>query len=220
MAIKTYSKKDGGRQLSKNFRLGEFKCKCKRCSTVLVDDELVEIIQKIRDHFGVSININSGYRCEAHNVEVGGASGSHHTKGMAADIVVTGVEPKEVAKYAESIGVKRIGLYGGSEGNFVHIGSNGTKRFWLGHAGTLVETFGGAPVQTCTLTVPVLKRGSKGGAVEAVQLILQGKTNARLAADGSFGPATELEVKEYQRKVGMEDDGHVGPATWAKLLGV
>jgi murein L,D-transpeptidase YcbB/YkuD len=183
---------------------------------VLVDTELVEILQALRELFDAPIDINSGYRCMAHNAEVGGDPNSSHMQGMAADIVVRGVEPKEVAKVAEGIGVKRIGLYE----DFVHIGSGKTKRFWLGHEGTEVETFGGAPVQTCTVTVPVLKRGRKGGAVEAVQLILQGKTNARLAADGSFGPATELEVKEFQRKVGMEDDGSVGPATWAKLLGV
>jgi hypothetical protein len=213
--IKKYAKSESVK-LSENFRLSEFRCKCKRCDTVLVDTELVEILQKIRDHFGVSIDINSGYRCKAHNAEVGGDPNSSHMQGMAADIVVHGIEPKEVAKVAESMGVKRIGLYE----DFVHIGSGTKKRFWLGHEGTVVETFGGAPVQTCTVTVPVLKRGMKGGAVEAVQLILQGKTNARLSADGSFGPATELEVKEFQRKVGMKDDGSVGPATWAKLLGV
>ena len=215
MAIKTYKKSDSVK-LSENFRLGEFKCKCSRCGRVLVDTELVEILQALRDHFGVSVDINSGYRCEAHNAEVGGDPGSSHMQGMAADIVVHGIEPKEVAKVAEGIGVKRIGLYE----DFVHIGSGTKKRFWLGHEGTEVETFGNAPVQTCTVSVPVLKRGCKGGAVEAVQLILQGKTNARLAADGSFGPATELEVKEFQRKCGMKEDGSVGPATWAKLLGV
>lgn len=213
--IYQYGKKSTG-NLSPNFRKSEFACKCNRCSTVTVDMDLVDILQRIRDNFGKPVNINSGYRCEAHNAEVGGDPNSSHMQGMAADIVVRGVEPKEVAKVAESMGVKRIGLYE----DFVHIGSGKTKRFWLGHEGTVVETFGGAPVQTCTVTVPVLKRGMKGGAVEAVQLILQGKTNARLAADGSFGPATELEVKEFQRKVGMKDDGSVGPATWAKLLGV
>jgi hypothetical protein len=187
---------------------------------VTVDMELVDILQRIRDHFGKPVNINSGYRCEKHNAEVGGAAGSHHTKGMAADIRVKGVAPREVAKFAESIGVKRIGLYEGDEGEFVHIGSGKEKRFWLGHGIKIVDTFGGAKERVCTLTLPVLKRGSKGGSVEAVQLMLQGKTNPRLAADGSFGPATELEVKEYQQKVGLAVDGSVGPVTWAKLLGV
>lgn len=214
-----YGKKDAG-NLSANFRKAEFACKCSRCSTVTVDMELVDILQQIRDHFGKPVNINSGYRCEAHNAEVGGASGSHHTKGMAADIRVEGVAPREVAKYAESIGVKRIGLYEGDEGEFVHIGSGSTKRFWLGHGIRLVDTFGAATTRTISIALPVLKRGSKGGSVEAVQLMLQGKTNPRLAADGSFGPATELEVKEFQEKNGLTADGSVGPATWAKLLGV
>ena len=217
--IYQYGKNATGK-LAPNFRKAEFACKCSRCSMVTVDMELVDILQRIRDHFGEAVNINSGYRCEEHNAEVGGASGSHHTKGMAADIRVVGIAPREVAKYAESIGVKRIGLYEGDEGEFVHIGSDKSKRFWLGHGIKIVDTFGGAKEQVCTLSLPVLKRGSKGGTVEAVQLILQGKTNPRLMADGSFGPATELEVKEYQEKVGLSVDGSVGPATWAKLLGV
>lgn len=209
-------KKGDSVQLSKNFRLAEFKCKCSRCDTVLVDTALTDILQQIRDHFGVSVNINSGYRCPEHNAEVGGASGSHHMQGMAADIVVEGIAPKEVALYAESIGVKRIGLYD----SFVHIGSGTTKYFWLGHEGTPVDTFGGAVQQTCSIALPVLKRGVKNETVTALQLLLQGYTNPRLAADGSFGPATELEVQEYQGKRGLTVDGCVGPATWASLLGV
>ena len=146
--VKTYAKTDS-KQLSTNFRLKEFACKCSRCSTTLLDDTLVEILQKIRNHFGVAVNINSGYRCEEHNAKVGGSTTSHHMRGMAADIRVKGVEPRTVAQYAESIGVKRIGLYeGAKEGNFVHIGSATTKRFWLGHAGTNVDNFGANVVET------------------------------------------------------------------------
>lgn len=222
MAIKTYSKsKDGNKQLSKNFKVREMACKCSRCSTVLVDDELVEIIQKIRDHFGASVNINSGYRCKPHNAKVGGKSNSRHMQGKAADIVVEGVKPREVAKYAESIGVRGIGLYEtDKDGHFVHVDTRTPGAYWYGQANTRVDTFGGAKAQICTITLPVLKKGMKGDTVQALQLLLQGHTNPRLAADGSFGPATLLEVKEYQSKVGLAADGSVGPATWAKLLGV
>ena len=143
MAVKTYDKsKDRCVQLSKNFKVREFACKCSRCSIALVDEELVRILQQIRDHFGVSVDINSGYRCKEHNAEVGGDPNSSHMQGMAADIRVKGVAPREVAKFAESIGVKRIGLYEGDEGEFVHIGSGVTKRFWLGRKAVLVDTFG------------------------------------------------------------------------------
>ena len=44
-----YSKRDGAMQLSPNFKLREFRCKC-GCGKALVDDKLVDILQKIRDH--------------------------------------------------------------------------------------------------------------------------------------------------------------------------
>ena len=47
------------------------------------------------------MTINSAYRTPAHNKAVGGATGSQHVKGTAADIVVAGAAPLEVAQYAE-----------------------------------------------------------------------------------------------------------------------
>ena len=223
--VKTYDKKkDSNKQLSKNFKLNEFDCKCSRCSTVLLDAKLVELLQKIRDHFGASVSVNSGYRCKAHNKEVGGSTSSHHVKGMAADIRVDGVEPKDVAKYAESIGIKRIGLYEGSEeGNFVHIGSGATKKFWLGHGQKKVDTFGGA-VKKVTLEVPVLEKGAKGGAVFALQALLKGHgydkidKNTVLKVDGSFGSVTEKILEKYQHENDLKTDGKCGKATWSDLL--
>lgn len=231
--VKTYDKKkDIDLQLSKNFKLSEFDCKCKReeCSTVLLDDALVDILQKIRDHFGVPVNVNSGHRCQKHNAAVGGSTSSHHMRGMAADIWVKGVAPKEVAKYAESIGVKRIGLYeGASEGNFVHIGSADTKRFWLGHAGKLVDTFGGVPVnggkdptKYISMELPVLKKGMKCPTVGVVQALLigMGYDLGKTGADESFGGKTENAVMSYQEDADLEPDGSVGRKTWSKLLGL
>lgn len=216
--VKKYRRKDKI-QLSKNFRLDEFKCKCGKCDPILVDDQLIAWLQKIRDHFGKSIHVNSGYRCKAHNAspEVGGSPTSHHVKGMAADIRVQGITPEEVAKYAESIGIKRIGLY--KKDAFVHIGSDTKKRFWLGHEGTEVDTFGGKP-QTVTLELPVLRKGMKCEAVEALQVLLSAATQYDLAPDGSFGKATEEALKAYQKSARLEIDGSCGRKTWSKLLGV
>ena len=146
MAIKTYSKVSRAK-LSDNFKVNEFKCKGRGCcATVLIDEKLVEYLQKIRDHFGKPVTINSAYRCATHNKKVGGASGSRHTKGQAADIKVEGVTPAEVAKYAESIGIKGIGLYEtDKDGHFVHIDTRSTKSFWYGQAQAKRDTFGGAP---------------------------------------------------------------------------
>ena len=216
MAVKEYNKTEQ-KPLSKNFRLSEFRCKCHNpdCTVTKLDDALVEWLQKIRDHFGKSVNVNSGYRCEKHNTYVGGDPGSHHKKGMAADIRVEGILPAEVAKYAESIGIKRIGLYS----DFVHIGSSPSKRFWVGHEGKLVDTHGGAPIQMVKVELPVLKKGANGDTVRVMQnlLISYGYT---IVADGSFGSKTLNALECYQEDEGLNVDGSCGPATWTKLLGV
>lgn len=210
--VKTYKRKDK-LQLSENFRLDEFKCKCGKCDPILVDEALVTWLQKLRDHFGKSVNINSGYRCAKHNAsaKVGGSPSSHHVKGMAADIRVEGVTPEEVAKYAESIGIQRIGLYD----NFVHIGSDTRKRFWLGHEGTEVDTF----EKTVTLKLPVLKKGSRGDSVMALQAMLEVYGYRERGGWGTFDNATEMALKEYQRDCELAVDGSCGKATWNSLLG-
>ena len=48
--------------------------------------ELVCFLNQIREKFGKSIIVNSGYRSVEHNAAVGGVPNSYHTKGLAADI--------------------------------------------------------------------------------------------------------------------------------------
>lgn len=218
--VKRFQIKDGQQKLSANFKVREFACKCSQCQELLVDEELVTWLQKLRDHFRVPVNINSGYRCQSHNAKVGGSASSHHMKGMAADIRITGIKPIEVARYAETIGVKRIGLYeGNQEGNFVHIGSAKTKRFWLGHAGTNVDTFATEQEKTFAVTLPVLKRGRKGKEVKALQAHLAGY-GYDIEVDGSFGAATESAVRDYQAENGLMVDGKAGPQTRRHMLGI
>ena len=205
-----YSKLVDAMQLSKNFKLREFRCKC-GCGKALVDDKLVEFLQRIRDHFGKSVNINSGCRCATLNKAVGGDPNSSHMQGMAADIVVKGVQAREVAKFAESIGVRRIGLY---DAGFVHIGSGSKKLFWRNKNTNQVATFGG--FESYTLTMEPLSRGMKNERVRAVQQLLRGYG---IDDDGSFGPATENAVECFQEENGLPATGVVDQATMAHLLG-
>lgn len=46
------------------------------------------LLDPIRVAWGSPITVTSGYRCPALNKAVGGASNSHHMRGMAADITV------------------------------------------------------------------------------------------------------------------------------------
>lgn len=71
------------------------------------------------------------------------------------------------------------------------------------------------------VTLPVLKNGSKGSEVKAVQALLKGYGYSLgiWGVDGDFGAATVKAVQQYQKKNGLTADGIVGKATWKKLLG-
>ena len=47
----------------------------------------IEILQPLRERWGSPIRVTSGFRCDALNKIVGGASNSQHIRGEAADIV-------------------------------------------------------------------------------------------------------------------------------------
>lgn len=228
MAVKTYQE-NSKVQLSKNFNSYEFRCGLGRpcsCSTILIDDKLVEYIQKIRDHFGKSITITSAYRCPSYNKSIGSGTGSYHTKGQAADIVVSGVAPREVAKYAESIGILGIGLYETStDGHFVHIDTRTTKAFWYGQGQAYRSTFGGSTStnnnsSTSSSTssgYKTLSSGSRGSAVKELQEKLNSLGYSCGVVDGDYGTKTTNAVRDFQRKNGLVVDGIAGVKTLEAL---
>lgn len=70
--------------------------------------------------------------------------------------------------------------------------------------------------------LPMLKKGSKGDSVKALQILLAGYgySLGNCGVDSDFGSATENAVEAFQEDNGLEVDGVVGPMTWAKLMGV
>ncbi|MEV5706464.1 peptidoglycan-binding protein [Actinoallomurus sp. NPDC052274] len=66
---------------------------------------------------------------------------------------------------------------------------------------------------------PVLRQGSTGPDVTALQYLLRGARDQwrTLAADGVFGPATDSVVRGFQSIAGLTVDGVVGAATWQRL---
>lgn len=103
--------------VTEHFKAKEFQCK-DQTEGLLIAVELLDMLERIRNHFKAPVIINSGYRTPSWNSKVNGSPNSYHCKGMAADIVVKGHSSKEVAEYASSImnlgGVIRYT-------NFVHI---------------------------------------------------------------------------------------------------
>lgn len=130
MTIKAYSKsKDGNKKLSTNFRVREFAC-TDGSDPIFIDTELVEVLQKIRAYFGKSCTITSAYRTPTRNDKVGGSPFSQHLYGRAADVKISGVSPKKVAAYAETILKNKGGI--GIYSTFTHIDVRATKSRWNG----------------------------------------------------------------------------------------
>ena len=79
-----------------------------------------------------------------------------------------------------------------------------------------------APAVTYSVRLPLLKKGSTGAAVRALQHLLMGYgySCGRYGADGEFGKDTENAVECFQEDNDLTADGKVGDKTWAKLLGV
>ena len=58
-----------------------------------------KVLQPIRDHYGKSVKVSSGYRAPEVNAAVGGSKVSDHCRGQAADIEIPGVANAELAEY-------------------------------------------------------------------------------------------------------------------------
>ena len=128
MAIRVYSKaKDGNKKLSKNFKVKEFACS-DGSDPIFVDTELVEVLQKIRTHFGKAVTITSAYRTPTRNRAVGGTIYSQHLYGRAADITVRGITPTVVSNYAETLLPNSGGI--GTYDTFTHIDVRSIKSRW------------------------------------------------------------------------------------------
>jgi uncharacterized protein YcbK (DUF882 family) len=116
-------------KLSKNFTLSEFACH-DGSKDIMVDYNLVQLLQKLRDHVGKSITITSAFRTASYNKKCGGIATSNHLIGKAADIKIAGMNPLQVALAAEKIGFKGIGVYP----TFTHVdvqgSTNGSKIYW------------------------------------------------------------------------------------------
>ena len=128
--VRAYSRsKDGGMSLSSHFKVWEFACH-DGSDTVFVSPALVEVLEKIRVHFGRPVVISSGYRTESHNAKSGGAAYSQHKYGMAADIRISGVSPSDIAAYAETLlsAGGGIGVYR----QFCHVDVRTQKSRWQG----------------------------------------------------------------------------------------
>lgn len=126
--IKEYSlKNDGNTYLSQHFQVKEFRCKDGN-DTIMIDSQLVNLLETIRQHYNKPIYINSAYRTATHNAKIGGSPSSRHLTGQASDIHIQGVTPKELYTYISSIIPNNGGL--GLYATFVHVDTRTNKSRW------------------------------------------------------------------------------------------
>jgi len=105
-----------------DFTEDEFRCKyTEECH---MHPAFMSILQWIRDDYKKPIIISSGYRAPSHPVEAKKDRPGEHTRGMAADILCSGLDALELIKCAQSHNIKRIGLKqkGEYSQRFIHIG--------------------------------------------------------------------------------------------------
>ena len=93
------------------FKTKEFRCPC--CKEVRASGYLIHLLNKVREEYGKPMIINSGYRCEKHNKEIGGSQNSAHTRGLAVDIKCDNSPDRYILLPLLTKIFKRVGVYNG-----------------------------------------------------------------------------------------------------------
>jgi len=110
-------------KVSQHFNRNEFACGC-GCKFQAADVELLEILEKVREHFGKPIIVTSGCRCLKHNHEIGSKDTSQHVRGMAVDFKIKGISPQLIYDYIDSWHDRGLGIYD----TFIHVDVKQTKK--------------------------------------------------------------------------------------------
>ena len=121
-------------KLTENFSLEELnKHKFYMPDDVLDNLKMLAVqLEIIRAHFNAPVTINSGYRNLEYNRNIGSKDTSQHVLGTAADIVVKGFSPDEVADAIEFLimgGMLKEGGVG-RYNTFTHYDIRGTRARW------------------------------------------------------------------------------------------
>jgi uncharacterized protein YcbK (DUF882 family) len=110
--------RDGDRSLPEGLKRIETIFRSRDSQTAMtVDPALLELIDRIEDHFGVrQVEVISGYRSTAFNRELKAtghavANESYHTKAMAADLHLDEITEEALKEYAESLKAGGVGFY-------------------------------------------------------------------------------------------------------------
>ena len=106
------------------FTLDEFESPDAPGSGAKMDYGFLQMLDLARELYGKGMRVNSGYRTEEHNIEVGGTSNSSHMRGNAADISCTNSTDRcDMMVAFMRVGFTRVGV----AGTFLHVDNDPTK---------------------------------------------------------------------------------------------
>lgn len=111
-------------KLGRHFHVKEFACK-DGTQAIFIDEYLWTILDILREQIKKPVIVTSGYRTPQHNAKVGGAKYSYHIRGQAADIIVEGMNPKEVAQKLDKLVTNGCGII--VEKNWTHFDTREKK---------------------------------------------------------------------------------------------
>lgn len=119
-------------QISKNFRLSEFRPGRHTYEYIRISPALVRALEEIRRACGRPLSVTSGYRPADYNREVGGVSNSTHIDGLAADIYCEGLTTDQLYDICDQV----VGSQGGvgyyPQAGIVHVDVRGYRARWQG----------------------------------------------------------------------------------------
>ncbi len=101
-----------GDMITPNYTVNEMACRC-GCGLYEMDEEFMRLLQILRDEMLGPLRVTSGRRCDAHNFRVSTVQNKQngiHTKGKAAEILVSGERSMKLFEKARQIGFSGIGL--------------------------------------------------------------------------------------------------------------
>ena len=115
-------------QLTPNFSTDELDCPC--CGECNMSSGFINQLQYLRDLIKRPLRINSAFRCDKHNSEIGGAKNSRHLAGEAVDISYGPLSSKD-RRFLISMALDMFDGVGiGS--TFIHVDTRGgEKALWF-----------------------------------------------------------------------------------------
>jgi hypothetical protein len=119
-------------QVSKFFRLSEFRPGRRVYDYIRLSPELLEALDEIRERAGRPVTVISGYRPPDYNRQAGKPSTSTHVDGLAADIYSDGLTTYQLRGICEKVIGRRGGVGYNPKSGYIHVDLRGYQARWSG----------------------------------------------------------------------------------------